>query len=113
MPHKRKCPDCNTPVVFSKKECPKCGAKIKTMRIITVNLPQGIIDRMAELINKHGFYPSRSELIRVAVREFLLKELENLEKYQKYALSGDPRRPSMSGNIDMRTIRFVRNLSQE
>ncbi len=29
-------------------------------------------------------YPSRSELIRYAVRSFLIKELESLEEFKKY-----------------------------
>ncbi|MHA1518710.1 MAG: ribbon-helix-helix domain-containing protein [Promethearchaeota archaeon] len=34
-----------------------------------------------------GIYPSRSELIRVAVREFLVKELEAAEAFEQLAKS--------------------------
>jgi hypothetical protein len=45
------------------------------MRIITVNLPEAYIKTLKKLVGNKAIYPSRSELIRVAVREFLIKEL--------------------------------------
>lgn len=56
------------------------------MKIVTVNVPESYIDAINKLIGEKGLYPSRSELIRCAVREFLLKELKmaiNLPKYDK------------------------------
>ena len=50
------------------------------MKICTVNVPESYIDAINKLIGGNGLYPSRSELIRVAVREFLLRELEMAEK---------------------------------
>lgn len=35
---------------------------------------------MDDLVGQEGLYPSRSELIRVAVREFLIKELHLAKK---------------------------------
>lgn len=49
------------------------------MRIITVNLPESYLKAMDKLIGEKAFYPSRSELIRVAAREFLIKELETMK----------------------------------
>lgn len=52
------------------------------MKIVTVNVPESYIDAINKLIGEDGLYPSRSELIRCAVREFLIKELrlaKNLE----------------------------------
>ncbi len=46
------------------------------MKIVTVNIPESFIDAIERLIGENGLYPSRSELIRAAVREFLLKELK-------------------------------------
>ena len=43
------------------------------MVIISVHLPRRMIDELDELV-KAGKYPSRSEAIRVAVRDLLLKE---------------------------------------
>ena len=56
------------------------------MKIVTVNVPESYIDAINKLIGENGLYPSRSELIRCAVREFLLKELrmaKNLVKYNE------------------------------
>ena len=56
------------------------------MKIVTVNVPESYIGAINKLIGENGLYPSRSELIRVAVREFLLKELKmanNMAKYDK------------------------------
>ncbi|MFX0057322.1 MAG: ribbon-helix-helix domain-containing protein [Candidatus Hodarchaeota archaeon] len=46
------------------------------MKIVTVNVPESYIDAINKLIGDKGLYPSRSELIRCAVRDFLLKELK-------------------------------------
>jgi len=56
------------------------------MKIVTVNVPESYIEAIKKLVGEGGLYPSRSELIRVAVREFLLKELrlvKNMAKYNK------------------------------
>ncbi len=50
------------------------------MKIVTVNVPESYIEAMNRLLdnkkhNNRGLYPSRSELIRVAVRAYLLREL--------------------------------------
>ncbi|MHA1725093.1 MAG: ribbon-helix-helix domain-containing protein [Promethearchaeota archaeon] len=46
------------------------------MKIVTVNIPESFIDAIEKLVGENGIYPSRSELIRCAVRDFLLKELQ-------------------------------------
>ena len=46
------------------------------MKIVTVNVPETYIEAIERLVGENGLYPSRSELIRCAVREFLLKELK-------------------------------------
>ena len=46
------------------------------MKIITVNLPVPYINTIKLLVGREGLYPSRSELIRVAIRDFLSKELK-------------------------------------
>lgn len=45
------------------------------MKIVTVNVPESYIEAIKKLVGENGLYPSRSELIRCAVRDFLLKEL--------------------------------------
>jgi len=39
------------------------------MKIVTVNVPESYIDAINKLIGRDGLYPSRSELIRCAVRD--------------------------------------------
>ncbi|ASJ02326.1 transcriptional regulator [Thermococcus profundus] len=47
------------------------------MRIISVQVPQSFINAMDQLVRR-GIYPSRSEIIRTALREFLKREM-NIE----------------------------------
>ncbi len=54
-----------------------------TLKIVTVNVPEEYIGSIEKLVGDQGLYPSRSELIRVAVREFLLKELQIAENMAK------------------------------
>jgi Arc/MetJ-type ribon-helix-helix transcriptional regulator len=54
------------------------------MKIVTVNVPESYIEAIQRLIGENGLYPSRSELIRCAVREFLLKELRLAKNMAKY-----------------------------
>lgn len=54
------------------------------MKIVTVNVPESYIDAINKLIGENGLYPSRSELIRCAVRDFLLKELKAANQMNKY-----------------------------
>jgi Arc/MetJ-type ribon-helix-helix transcriptional regulator len=46
------------------------------MKIVTVNVPESYLDAIEKLTGNDGLYPSRSELIRCAVRDFLIKELQ-------------------------------------
>ena len=57
------------------------------MRIITVNLPVSYLKAIDGLIGENALYPSRSELIRVAVRDFLIKELESGKSFGNYSHS--------------------------
>jgi len=54
------------------------------MKIVTINVPESYIEAINKLIGANGLYPSRSELIRSAVRDFLIKQLKWL-KIQGYA----------------------------
>ena len=83
------------------------------MKIVTCNLPEPFISAMEKLISEYGLYPSRSELIRVAVREFLIKELKVLDKFSEYSEPNPEidQVPKRMQNIDMRTIRNFHNLN--
>lgn len=54
------------------------------MKIITVNLPVKDIKTIKGLVGENGLYPSRSELIRVAIRDFLIKELKLVKEFPKF-----------------------------
>jgi len=52
----------------------------ENMILITVHVPKAYIERLNILVEK-GLFPSRSEAIRVAIRELIAKELyKNVEK---------------------------------
>ena len=57
--------------------------EIIPMRIITVQIPKPMLKDVAALVGKKkgSQFPSRSELIRYAVRDFLLVELTSLEYF--------------------------------
>ncbi|MFX1273951.1 MAG: ribbon-helix-helix domain-containing protein [Promethearchaeota archaeon] len=57
------------------------------MKIVTVNVPESYINAISKLVGENGLYPSRSELIRCAVRDFLLKELKLARNMQKWQVS--------------------------
>ena len=46
------------------------------MKIVTVNVPEKYLESIVILLNGvDGFFPSRSELIRVAVRDKLMRDM--------------------------------------
>jgi antitoxin ParD1/3/4 len=48
------------------------------LKLVTVKLPEALIDGLDELVKK-GMYPSRSSAVRTAVRDMLRKELWRME----------------------------------
>ena len=53
---------------------PKEAQKPNTLKLVTVKLPEKLIDDMDQLV-KAGIYHSRSDAIRDAVRNLLRREL--------------------------------------
>jgi Arc/MetJ-type ribon-helix-helix transcriptional regulator len=45
------------------------------MKIITINLPEKYLSAI-QTLNEMGIYPSRSEAIRIALKDFLTEELK-------------------------------------
>jgi antitoxin ParD1/3/4 len=101
---------------------PRC---VLYMKIITVNLPVSYLKAIDSLIGENGLYPSRSELIRVAVRDFLIKELEAAKSFTKYQTQMVvPNRPkelnnelfvqvpvehdAIEGSVEYKTYRIVK-----
>lgn len=56
------------------------------MRIITINLPEKYLSAI-KVLNDLGLYPSRSEAIRVALRDFLPDELKMYEELDEESIS--------------------------
>jgi len=52
----------------------KLGDSKMRMKLISVKLPEVYLEGIEELV-KTGFYPNRSEAIRVAIRDLLKREL--------------------------------------
>jgi len=68
----------------------------KEMKIITINLPEKYISAI-QILNDLGLYPSRSEAVRVALRDFLSNELKFYqeiedEKFKMFVRSNPNRR---------------------
>lgn len=54
------------------------------MKIVTINCPESYLEAIKKLVGKKGLYPSRSELIREAVKHFLLRELKKVKNRRDY-----------------------------
>ena len=50
------------------------------MRNFSVSLPECLIEDMKKLVEDEGLYRSRSELVRVAVREYLTKHHHHIHE---------------------------------
>ncbi|MFX1444073.1 MAG: ribbon-helix-helix domain-containing protein [Promethearchaeota archaeon] len=55
------------------------------MKIITINLPEKYLSAI-KILNDLGIYPSRSEAIRIALRDFLTEELKMYEELDEESL---------------------------
>ena len=74
------------------------------MKIITVNLPESYLKAMESLLGDNALYPSRSELVRVAVREFLISELsaaQNFTQFQSQISRNEFIKPKSGQNSDL------------
>lgn len=60
------------------------GGHCLQMKIITVNLPESYLKAIDSLTGDNALYPSRSELVRVAVREFLITELSAAQNFTQF-----------------------------
>ncbi len=49
------------------------------LKQLTANIPKTVIKNM-ELLIKWGFYPGKSEIIRTALHDFFMKELDFIQK---------------------------------
>lgn len=68
------------------------------IKVCTVNVPESYIEAINKLLGNNGLYPSRSELIRVAVREFLIKEMRMAKNLAKY--KNEPKFENIENDFD-------------
>ena len=61
---------------------PKTKASEK-MVLISVHIPKQMLEELDELVRK-GIYPSRSEAIRIAIRDLLIRHYEMIRKRQEF-----------------------------
>mgnify|MGYP000067655867 CR=1 FL=1 len=54
------------------------------MKLITVHIPEKFLEAIDTLIAE-GKYPNRSEIIRIAIRDFLREELWSVSKKREKA----------------------------
>lgn len=52
------------------------------MKIVTINLSEPHVKAL-QILQDLGMYPSRSEAIRVAIRDFLMKEIGFAQKFDE------------------------------
>ncbi len=53
------------------------------MKLVSVKMPEALVEAMDELVKK-GLYPSRSAVLRTAVRDLLKRELWSItEKFKE------------------------------
>lgn len=99
------------------------------MKILTVNLPITYLNMIKKLVGDDALYPSLSELIRVAVRDFLIQELENMKFFNNSQPLPPPKFDSQSnikqdqfvqvpygtnseGRPEFKTFRIIKKESQ-
>jgi Ribbon-helix-helix protein, copG family. len=70
------------------------------MKIVTVKMPEHYLEKIDKLVEE-GLYLSRSDFIRTAIREHLMKELKKLEE-ERYISSLKKKRDSRVKVIDLK-----------
>ena len=57
------------------------------MKLVTVKMPEIYVEGIDELV-KNGRYSSRSEVIRTAIRDLLMRELWDVKIFQPSRMAG-------------------------
>jgi Arc/MetJ-type ribon-helix-helix transcriptional regulator len=50
------------------------------MKVVSAHVPVSHLEAIDKLVGKNGLYPSRSELVRNAIKKYLLKKLKMIKK---------------------------------
>ena len=79
--------------------------KSDRMLVTTVNLPKVYLNYIAEiLLEENPIYPSRSEFVRRAVKEAIIKDLEHKESMKEYLEQHTRRRVKENYRAKVRQI---------
>jgi len=70
------------------------------LRIITVNIPETYLKAIDKLTGQKGLYTSRSELIRVAVRQWLIKDMEKTKSFMVYQYQKNKSKKPIIGMVN-------------
>nr|MDO8115137.1 ribbon-helix-helix domain-containing protein [Candidatus Sigynarchaeota archaeon] len=86
------------------------------MKIITINLSEPHVKAL-QILQDLGLYPSRSEAIRVAIRDFLQRELGFAQKFEDIEPSAPSEKlaPTSTQAVDKKKeiARLLRKLREE
>lgn len=55
------------------------------MKVVSAHVPVSHLEAINKLVGKRGLYPSRSELVRNAIKKYLLKKLKMIKKVSNNA----------------------------
>jgi Arc/MetJ-type ribon-helix-helix transcriptional regulator len=61
------------------------------MKIVTINIPDQYLDCIESMVNL-GFYPSRSEAVREALKQFIIHEANLSRDMEKETFEGIKKR---------------------
>lgn len=59
------------------------------MKIVSAHIPKSHVRAMEHLVGKDGLYPSRSELVRAAIKEYLIDKLKMIKRAESETSDGD------------------------
>jgi Arc/MetJ-type ribon-helix-helix transcriptional regulator len=60
------------------------------MKIVSAHIPKSHIRAMEHLVGPNGLYPSRSELVRAAIKEYLIDKLKMIKRAESEDNEEDP-----------------------
>jgi Arc/MetJ-type ribon-helix-helix transcriptional regulator len=86
--------------------------KNEKMKIMTINVPLYYFEKLDWLIAK-GLYPSRSEILRVAIQRMFEHELNFIEHLEKEFERENPPNPMSKTQIDENIVHLEKEFERE
>jgi len=82
-----------------------------TLKIVSANVPESFVDAIKLLVGEGKIYHSRSELIRVALREYILREMGLFKNILKQIKNiDDPNIVKVIIDKEMKTYKVIKRL---